>query len=57
MSIFDKVVEEAKKINPNFDENKAEDLDIMTKSFVLGMLDTNEHGKEIYEDYLVNLVE
>ena len=56
MSLFDDVVKEAKKINPDFDENNAEDLDIMTKSFVLSQLET-EHGKELYESYLTELVE
>lgn len=56
MSLFDEVVKEAKKINPDFDENNAEDLDIMTKSFVLSQLET-EHGKELYENYLTELVE
>lgn len=56
MSLFDEVVKEAKKINPDFDENNAEDLDIMTKSFVLSQLES-KHGKELYESYLTELVE
>lgn len=56
MSLFDEAVKKAKEINPNFDEDNAEDLDIMTKSFVLSQLET-EHGKEIYESYLVKVVE
>lgn len=56
MSLFDDVVKKAKKINPDFDENNAEDLDMMTKSFVLSQLET-EHGKELYESYLTQLVE
>ena len=52
MSLFDDVVKKAKKINPDFDENNAEDLDMMTKSFVLSQLET-EHGKELYESYLL----
>lgn len=56
MSLFDDVVEAAKKVNPDFDENNSEDLDIMTKSFVLSQLET-EHGKELYDNYLVTLVE
>lgn len=56
MSLFDDVVKEAKKINPDFDENNAEDLDTMTKSFILSNIDT-EGGKEMYEDYLKCVVE
>lgn len=56
MSLFDDVVKAAKQVNPDFDENNSEDLDIMTKSFVLSQLET-EHGKELYDNYLVTLVE
>lgn len=56
MSLFDDVVKAAKQVNPDFDENNSEDLDIMTKSFVLSQLET-EHGKELYDNYLVALVE
>lgn len=56
MSLFDDAVEAAKKVNPDFDENNSEDLDIMTKSFVLSQLET-KHGKEIYDGYLVKVVE
>ncbi len=56
MNLFDEAVKKAKEVNPDFDENNAEDLDVMTKSFVLSQLET-KHGKEIYEGYLVKVVE
>lgn len=56
MSLFDEAVKATKEVYPDFDENNSEHLDIMTKSFVLSQLDSEE-GEKIYQDYLVNLVE
>lgn len=56
MSFFDEVVKATKEVYPDFDENNSEQLDIMTKSFVLSQLDSKD-GERIYQDYLVNLIE
>lgn len=52
MSLFEECVEKAKEINPNFDENNMEHLDIMAKAFVL----SNKKDLNLRQSYLNEVV-
>ena len=54
--LFDELCSELEKANPNFDRNNSEDIDIMTKCFLLSMSDKPIY-KEMKEDYMQTVVE
>lgn len=54
--LFEEICGAIKDINPDFDKENPEDLDIMTKCFILSVEET-DGGKEIKEDYMKEVVE
>lgn len=54
--LFDTLCEEIEKVNPNFDRNNSEDIDIMTKCFLLSMSEKPIY-EEMKKDYMETVVE